>query len=295
MRSHYEAFLQIVESGSITKACAELNISQPALSKQLRRLEDELKVKLFERSPNGVQLTPYGEALVAPARAMRENGHTARMIVERLRQSFSGHVAFGVSAPLGFNLMPRVVTELLTLAPGLDTTVIEERPETLLGMLRRSEIEFAVCSSYSGFGDEFSVRDVFDDLGFIIGSRNHEIFKSERMEPRALANYHWTGAMRACEARLAPKFQNLGISPPRMRVETLALAQSIRLVESGRFLSLLPTVTVRTQLAEGSLLPVLPEVFSTVFQFKAVTRRGVPLSPGAKMVIDCFLSVARTL
>lgn len=295
MRSPYEAFLQIVESGSITKACAELNISQPALSKQLRRLEDELKVPLFERTPNGVRLTVYGEALVAPARSMRDAGHGARMIVERLRQSFSGHVVFGVSPPVSFDFMPRVALELLTAAPGLDMTVIEHRPETLLEMVRRSEIEFAICSSYDGFGEEFVVRDILDDVGFIVASRNHEIFRNGRVEPQALVEHHWTGALRAYETRLAVKFRALGLTLPRMRVETLSVAQTIRLVEAGRFLTLQPSVAIRSQLADGRLVPVLPEVFSTQFNFKAVFLHGAALSPGGKIILETFLSVGRNL
>jgi DNA-binding transcriptional LysR family regulator len=296
MRSHYETFLQIVESGSISKACAKLNISQPALSKQLRRLEDELKVQLFERSPNGVKLTAYGDALIVPARMMRDADHAAQMIVERLRQSVSGHVAFGVSAPLALNIVPRVILELLALAPGLEVEVVDDRAETLLGMVQRSEIEFCVCSNYhDGFPDEFTVYDIFEDIAFIVASPSHEIFGNARMEAQYLPHQHWVGSVRALETRIGPKFRDLGIIVPRIRVETLSMAQTVNLVESGRFLALLPSITIRPQLADSSLLPILPEVFSTRFNFKAVTRRGVPLSRGGKIIVDTFLSVSRNM
>ena len=66
-----EYFLAIAERRSFTAAAAELNITQPALTKSIRLLEDELGVQLFRRLPRGVELTPYGASLARHARAVR--------------------------------------------------------------------------------------------------------------------------------------------------------------------------------------------------------------------------------
>ena len=78
MRSPYEVFLRIVECGSISKACAVLNVTQPALSRQLRKLEHELGAELFERTSSGVRLTVFGESLVSHAQTITQAQHAAR-------------------------------------------------------------------------------------------------------------------------------------------------------------------------------------------------------------------------
>lgn len=84
MRSRLlSSFLVVAEKGSITEAAKVLNISQPALTKSMRRLEDELGVKLFDRVPVGVRLTRYGAILLDHARIIEnEYRHAIARISE---------------------------------------------------------------------------------------------------------------------------------------------------------------------------------------------------------------------
>ena len=66
----FERFVDVVESGSLSRTSKRLNISQPALSKSLRLLEEQLGVRLLERGPRGVRLTKFGEAFYRRARPL---------------------------------------------------------------------------------------------------------------------------------------------------------------------------------------------------------------------------------
>jgi DNA-binding transcriptional LysR family regulator len=295
MRTLYDVFLQIVESGSITKACAALNISQPGLSKQIRRLEDELKVELFERSPNGIKLTKYGEALVAPARAMRAADHSARMTIERLRQSVLGHAVFGATPPLAMQLMPQVTLDLLETSPGLQLTIVEEQPDVLIDMVRRKEIEFAICAGGErSMSEELTARPLFEDTRIIVASAAHEIFKAMPLDIAALLDASWVLPRSVISSWLGERFRSLGMAPPLIRVETSSIVQTINLVESGKFISSMPSSTVRQQLADKTILPVLPELFSSKIFFKAIYRQDSQLSFGAKLVVDGTALAGRT-
>src|SRR4029078_11225351 len=90
-------FVQIVERGSITRAAALSGIAQPALSQQLAVLENELKVKLLDRSVSGVTATPAGKILYTHAQPVLRQVEDMRQAVHREMQPLSGAVNLGMS------------------------------------------------------------------------------------------------------------------------------------------------------------------------------------------------------
>lgn len=124
-------FVQIARSGSVSAAAHHLNVAQPALSRQLRKLEDELGVTLLDRSGKGVQLTEAGSRFLPQAEALIEQ---FRQVMASLRDDpvgFAGSLALGVAPTSGLLILPEVYRRFRALWPEA-TLVVREGISTFL-------------------------------------------------------------------------------------------------------------------------------------------------------------------
>ena len=129
--------------GRAAEAC---HVSQPTLSTQLRKLEDELGVQLIERAPRQVMLTPAGVDIVARSRRVLAEVEQMREVARRTADPEAGSVRLGMFPTLGPYLLPHVVPNLRARFPRLELLLVEEKTETLLAMLREGRLDAAVLA-----------------------------------------------------------------------------------------------------------------------------------------------------
>jgi LysR family transcriptional regulator, hydrogen peroxide-inducible genes activator len=129
--------------GRAAEAC---HVSQPTLSTQVRKLEDELGVALVERAPRQVMLTPVGRDIVERARRVLAEVEQMRETARRTADPEAGTVRLGIFPTLGPYLLPHVVPGLRARFPRLELLLVEEKTEILLGMLRDGRLDAAVLA-----------------------------------------------------------------------------------------------------------------------------------------------------
>ena len=121
--SHLKTFVAIAELGSITRASRRLHLSQPAVSAQLKRLEDDLELPLFRRTARGMSLTDAGERLLPEAQALLSRTDAFTALASRLAGRTVGTLRVGV-IDCGYDLaLPRIVATLSREHPELDVRV----------------------------------------------------------------------------------------------------------------------------------------------------------------------------
>ena len=118
-----QSFLVLSEELHFGRAAARLFIAQPPLTKQIHRLEKELGVQLFERHPKGARLTPAGEVLAEEAREIFAKVEQAEHNVRNADLSGVGHLVLGASGTTGAALLPGMLRDISTAAPGVDLGV----------------------------------------------------------------------------------------------------------------------------------------------------------------------------
>ena len=127
--------------GKAAEACF---VSQPTLSVAIKKLEDELEVKLFERSANEVSITPLGEEIVRQAQSVLEQAASIKEIAKRGKDPLSGALKLGVIYTIGPYLLPDLVREAIERTPQMPLMLQENFTVRLLEMLRTGEIDCAI-------------------------------------------------------------------------------------------------------------------------------------------------------
>ena len=139
-----EYFLAVVEHGSIRLAADRMSITQPTLTAQIARLEDILRVKLFERARTGSTLSPAGRNLVPYARRILEEMQSMVDAAGSVQAGTYGTYRLGVSPTLGPYLLPRLLTTLHKRHPDLKFHVRESAPHDLEVGLLNGEFDLAL-------------------------------------------------------------------------------------------------------------------------------------------------------
>lgn len=129
--------------GRAAEACF---ISQPTLSVSIKKLEEELDIKLFERSANEVTVTPLGEEIVRQAQSVLEQAAVIKEIAKRGKDPLAGPLRLGVIYTIGPYLLPSLVREVIQRTPQMPLMLQENFTVRLLEMLRTGEIDCAVLA-----------------------------------------------------------------------------------------------------------------------------------------------------
>jgi DNA-binding transcriptional LysR family regulator len=138
---HLRYFVAIAEEQSFTRAAERLWVAQPGLSTQIRRLEEELGVKLFERHTRGVALTDAGEVFLGRARAALAAADECRATGKDLESGVVGAVRLGVTSDIRWNLGPALLASFGARYPGVELIVMESQGGTLLRDLRDGRLD----------------------------------------------------------------------------------------------------------------------------------------------------------
>ncbi|MDW5595064.1 LysR substrate-binding domain-containing protein [Conexibacter stalactiti] len=143
---HLRYFVSVAEEGHFGRAARRLHMSQPPLSQQIRRLEEEVGAPLLSRSPNGVALTPAGRALLPEARLALAQADRALAAARRGARHDGDHFELGFVSSASY-LLPRLLPAVRALSPGLSLAVREGSTTQQVELLRSGALAAALLRS----------------------------------------------------------------------------------------------------------------------------------------------------
>ena len=127
------AFLAVAETGSLSAAARHLSQSQPTLGRQIKQLEDQIGLRLFERQARGLELTETGESLLEPARAMRAAFGQLRLRAAGQDHKIQGTVRIAASEVMAHHVLPQIIAQMRETEPNIQIELVpSDSSENLL-------------------------------------------------------------------------------------------------------------------------------------------------------------------
>jgi DNA-binding transcriptional LysR family regulator len=232
----------LAREGQFTRAAARLNVAQPALSQQIRKLEDELGVALVDRTPHGARLTVAGERAVARARSVLAEVDALREEIGELAGLTGGRVAVGVTPTAGPVDVAAILGAFHRDRPAIELAVLERLSVELAEQLRGDTLDVAFVTQLDGRNLRgLELRQVATERLVAILAPRHELAARRRIrladlrdEPFAI--FHRGATIRTAVERLAAE---AGFAP-RTAFEVGDVARARALVAEGLAVAILP-------------------------------------------------------
>lgn len=161
-------------------------VSQPTLSTQIRKLEEELGVTLVERNPRRILLTPAGEEIVARSREVLNEVEQIRQVARRTRDPRSGSIRLGIFPTLGPYLLPHVIPGLRQRFPKLELLLVEEKTEEVLKRLQDGKLDAGILA-LPIHDDNLHAEFLFEEPFVLAVPRNHPLADQPGMTVEQLA------------------------------------------------------------------------------------------------------------
>ncbi|HXZ11983.1 MAG TPA: LysR family transcriptional regulator [Candidatus Sulfotelmatobacter sp.] len=169
-------FCAVVETGTFSRAAERSHVSQPSLSQQILKLEDELGARLFDRLGRSVRLTEVGRAFLPRARAVLHDLEAARSEVVERKASTSGSISIGVIPTIAPYFLPGILAAFSRKFPQVRATVVEEITPLLLEKLRAGTIDVAVVALPLGVrGHEFESFPLLQEDLYAVLPKSHPL------------------------------------------------------------------------------------------------------------------------
>lgn len=159
---------------SFSKAALECNVSQPTLSEQIKKMEELLKLKIFERSNKKVLITDEGREIIESAKNIISEMETIKEVAQRRTDPLSGKFSVGAFPTLAPYLFPRLVPKIKEELPNLKLILIEEKTEILINRLKKGEIDAAILALPIE-ENQLTSRFLFDDEFYLAVPLEHSL------------------------------------------------------------------------------------------------------------------------
>jgi DNA-binding transcriptional LysR family regulator len=288
--------LAVAESGSMTKASAKLAISHPVVSKTISDLEHTLGVRLFDRNPQGVELTAYGRALLKCGVNVFDEMRQGLKQIEFLTDPTSGELAVGCPEIIIAGILPAIAEQFLRQYPEVKLRVVHADTALMqLDQLRERNVELLIGRMPQPFMEDDLVAEQLFDEPFVTVAGMHSRWARRRHIELAEQSWVLPPFESAPGLVITEIFRTAGLAPPAPSIVTLSVQLTTTLVATGKFVGILPSSVAQfsAKLAGLKVLPVKVSGLRASVSIVTVKRRTI--SPLAELFIGSARTVAKSI
>ncbi len=276
-----QAFRAVVERGSFRKAAEAVNISQPALSRRIEKLEEALGVRLFERTTRSVTLTTVGRVFAQSAEQLLDDLDLALLSIRDVSSSRMAQVTIACVPSVAYYFLPNVISNYRRRFPRIKVKLLDASANEVLGAVISGEADFGV--SFMGSQEsEIDFKLLLQDRFVAACRRDHPLARMKRVTWDELYQYEYVSVDKTSGNRLLLDQALSAVSPRAPSVcETRHVTTMLGLIEAGLGVAAVPSMAM-----PGKNHPILTSVplVGPVVKRRVgiVRRRGRSLTPAAE-------------
>ena len=276
-------FLAVAENASFRKAADQTHLSLPAVSMQIKQLEEQLGVALFQRTTRKVDLTQAGEQLMISARKAMAEIDAGLVQIQHAVNVQQGHLSFGCVPTVAGSRLPQILLKFSKKYPGISVRVRELAHIELLEAVRRRDVDFGIGPIPEKKG-ELDFSPIFVDEYFALlpkafhdaGRAGISLRELAKMPMLTLSNSslfrnHLDSVLKANDVETEPNYEFTHVS-------TL-----IAMAEAGLGVAILPRIAIPRKTLLKAVRITGPAISRTI---AVITIRGHSLSPAAARLVD---------
>ncbi|WP_423382048.1 LysR family transcriptional regulator [Burkholderia sp. LMG 32019] len=280
--THLAAFYAVVETGSVTAASERLHVSQPALTREIRELEERLGATLFDRMPRGMRPTEAGRLLAEYAAQIFSLADLAEAAVGEFAGLARGQLGIGSSRTIGVYLLPAVLNEFRTRYPGITVDLRISNSEDIENAVLASECQIGMIEGPYDTA-AFDAAVIGRDALIAVTAPTHPLARKRQLTADAIGQAELvmrepgSGTRTVVEQAYAQR--GLTLAPKLSVGSAEAIKQLLRL---GNAIAWVSRSTVTEELSSGVLVQLSVKDLKIERNLSMIWRKGGSLSPSAR-------------
>jgi len=277
----------VAERGSLRSAARHLGVAQPSITRNIRELEHELGVELFERRVSGMVLTPLGEAFVRRATAIQLDLERARDEIQQLRGVATGTITVALSTAAHLAMLPRILPPFAKRFPDVRIKLVEGLFPAMEAGLHDGAIDFYVGPlGENSMVAELVVERLFDNFRMVVCRRNHPLAGARSLAELSEARWVATSVTWNRDAELGPVFERHNLPVPKISVEAQTGLSMMLVAAHSDLLAMLPRQWQHLVDTAGLLQKIEVKETLTAPTICIARRARLPLTPAAEYLCD---------
>jgi LysR family transcriptional regulator for metE and metH len=251
---HLQLVEAIIEEGSVTRAAERLNVTQSALSHQLREIEQRLRTPLFLRVNRRLALAPAGERLMSSAKRILGELRCAEEDIARLANDEQGVLRVSTECYTCYNWLPPLLAPFRARFPGVDVEIVPDVTRRTLDALLERKIDLALVHRCDA-GPQVRLLPVFDDEVVVITAIDHPLAKRKIVNAADFAGEHLILHSPPEESFFASQLEAAHVRP--RKYSQVILTEAITaMVKAGLGVSAVPRWTVAQEIQRKELAAI---------------------------------------
>ncbi|KWB77686.1 LysR family transcriptional regulator [Burkholderia ubonensis] len=280
--THLAAFFAVVETGSVTAASERSHVSQPALTREIRELEERLGVALFDRLPRGMQPTEAGQLLADYAAQIFSLANAAEAAIGEFAGLTRGQLGIGSSRTIGAYLLPRVLNEFRTRFPSITVDLRISNSEKIESAVLANDRQIGMIEGPYDTA-AFDAVVIGQDTLIPVASPTHPLARKRQITPDTIGQadlvMRESGSGTRTVVEQAYAKRGLTLSPKLCVGSSEAIKQLVRL---GNAIAWVSRFTVAEELSSGALVQLSVKDMPIERSLSMIWRKGRSLSPSAR-------------